>query len=150
MLYEVITRIAVVFDIGGANQRVVLQVGYDKHHPPISVLQSSQNIQRRLSPELEPNRQAAGALGLDLELVYRYLEERGIIDFRITSYNVCYTKLLRASRCRHPGRGNHRQREPPCFPCGPGARLAARNGGVKETVVRRNFRNGSDARNNFV
>jgi PAS domain S-box-containing protein len=56
-------------------------MAHEINNPLSGVLQSSQNIQRRLSPELEPNRQAAGALGLDLELVYRYLEERGIIDF---------------------------------------------------------------------
>jgi PAS domain S-box-containing protein len=56
-------------------------MAHEINNPLSGVLQSSQNIQRRLSPDLEPNRLTAEALGIDLELVYRYLEERGIIDF---------------------------------------------------------------------
>jgi PAS domain S-box-containing protein len=56
-------------------------MAHEINNPLSGVLQSSQNIQRRLSPELEPNRRTAEALGVDLKLVYRYLDERGIIEF---------------------------------------------------------------------
>jgi PAS domain S-box-containing protein len=56
-------------------------MAHEINNPLSGVLQSSQNIQRRLSPELEPNRRAAEALGVDLERLHRYLDERGILGF---------------------------------------------------------------------
>jgi signal transduction histidine kinase len=56
-------------------------MAHEINNPLSGVLQSGQNIQRRLSPELEANRQTAESLGVDLGLVYRYLEERGILGF---------------------------------------------------------------------
>ncbi len=56
-------------------------MAHEINNPLSGVLQSSQNILRRLSPDLEPNRRTAEALGVDLERVYRYLDERGILEF---------------------------------------------------------------------
>ncbi len=56
-------------------------MAHEINNPLSGVLQSSQNIQRRLSPDLEVNRQTAEALGVDLRLVYQYLQERGILEF---------------------------------------------------------------------
>ena len=56
-------------------------MAHEINNPLSAVLQSSQNIQRRLSADLEANRQMAESLGVDLQLVYRYLEERGILEF---------------------------------------------------------------------
>jgi len=56
-------------------------MAHEINNPLSGVLQSCQNIQRRLSPDLEPNRRTAEALGVDLDRVYRYLDERGILDF---------------------------------------------------------------------
>jgi signal transduction histidine kinase len=56
-------------------------MAHEINNPLSGVLQSSQNIQRRLSPDLEPNQRAAEALGVDLERLHRYLDERGILDF---------------------------------------------------------------------
>jgi PAS domain S-box-containing protein len=56
-------------------------MAHEINNPLSGVLQSSQNIQRRLSPELEPNRRTAEALGVDMERMYRYLDERGILGF---------------------------------------------------------------------
>jgi PAS domain S-box-containing protein len=56
-------------------------MAHEINNPLSGVLQSSQNIQRRLSADLEANRQAAESLGVDLQLVYRYLEVRGILEF---------------------------------------------------------------------
>jgi len=56
-------------------------MAHEINNPLSGVLQSSQNIRRRLSPELEPNRRVAAELGIDLELVHRYLDERGVLEF---------------------------------------------------------------------
>jgi PAS domain S-box-containing protein len=56
-------------------------MAHEINNPLSGVLQSSQNILRRLSPDLEPNRRTAEALGVDLGLVNRYLDERGILEF---------------------------------------------------------------------
>jgi PAS domain S-box-containing protein len=56
-------------------------MAHEINNPLSGVLQSCQNIQRRLSPDLEANRRTAAELGIDLELLYRYLDERGILDF---------------------------------------------------------------------
>ena len=56
-------------------------MAHEINNPLSGVLQSSQNIQRRLSAEVEANRRVAESLGVDLQLVYRYLEERGILEF---------------------------------------------------------------------
>ncbi len=45
------------------------------------IAQSAQNISRRISPELEANRQAAQELEIDLETIYAYLEKRQILGF---------------------------------------------------------------------
>ena len=56
-------------------------MAHEINNPLSGVLQSCQNIQRRLSPELEPNRRSAEALGVDMERMYHYLDERGILGF---------------------------------------------------------------------
>jgi len=56
-------------------------MAHEINNPLSGVLQSSQNIQRRISPDIQANRHTADALGIDLELVYRYLDERGILGF---------------------------------------------------------------------
>ena len=56
-------------------------MAHEINNPLSGVLQGSQNIQRRMSPDLEANRRTAEALGIDLGLVYRYLDERGILGF---------------------------------------------------------------------
>ena len=56
-------------------------MAHEINNPLSGVLQGCQNIQRRISPQLEANRRSAAELGLDLELMNRYLQERGIVDF---------------------------------------------------------------------
>lgn len=56
-------------------------MAHEINNPLSGVLQNSQNIQRRLSPDLEANLRTAETLGIDLRLVYDYLEERGILEF---------------------------------------------------------------------
>jgi len=56
-------------------------MAHEINNPLSAVLQSCQNILRRLSPELAANRQAAGEIGVDLDKVWQYLERRGIVRF---------------------------------------------------------------------
>ncbi len=56
-------------------------MAHEINNPLGGILQACQNIERRTSPELPKNREAAQALGIDLELVRRYLEERGVLEF---------------------------------------------------------------------
>jgi signal transduction histidine kinase len=56
-------------------------MAHEINNPLSGVLQSCQNIQRRLSPELAANRQVAESLGLGMEDLRRYLQNRGILDF---------------------------------------------------------------------
>ena len=69
-------------------------MAHEINNPLSGVLQGCQNIQRRLSPDLEPNRRTAEALGVDLDRVYRYLDERGILEF----VNAIQQSASRASR----------------------------------------------------
>ncbi len=56
-------------------------MAHEINNPLSGVLQSCQNIQRRLAPDLEANRRTAEALDVDLDRVYQYLDERGILGF---------------------------------------------------------------------
>jgi len=56
-------------------------MAHEINNPLSGVLQSAQNIQRRLSSELAANRQAAESLGLTVEQVRAYLDERDILRF---------------------------------------------------------------------
>jgi PAS domain S-box-containing protein len=56
-------------------------MAHEINNPLSAVLQSSQNILRRLSDDLPANQKAAHSLGLDLERVRRYLDRRGILHF---------------------------------------------------------------------
>jgi PAS domain S-box-containing protein len=69
-------------------------MAHEINNPLSGVLQSSQNIQRRLAPDLEANQRTAEAVGVDLDRVYRYLDERGILDF----VNTIQQSASRASR----------------------------------------------------
>ena len=56
-------------------------MAHEINNPLGAILQGCQNIMRRLSLDLPKNREVAETLGLDLELVNRYLKERGILHF---------------------------------------------------------------------
>jgi PAS domain S-box-containing protein len=56
-------------------------MAHEINNPLSGVLQSCQNILRRLSPELEANQAVARSLDLDLRRMGRFLEERGILGF---------------------------------------------------------------------
>ena len=56
-------------------------MAHELNSPLGGILQSVQNIQRRISPEYEKNQQVARALNLDLNLALEYWQQRGIINF---------------------------------------------------------------------
>jgi|GEM_PF-5040041 len=56
-------------------------MAHELNNPLGGILQGLQNVQRRLSPEIEKNVELAQELGFDLEKVQTYLKERGIARF---------------------------------------------------------------------
>ncbi|MGH8491685.1 MAG: two-component system sensor histidine kinase NtrB [Moraxellaceae bacterium] len=56
-------------------------MAHEINNPLAAILQSLQNVQRRLSPTQAGNRAAASALGLDINLLHAYLEARDINRF---------------------------------------------------------------------
>jgi len=56
-------------------------MAHEISNPLSIIMQGAQNTRRRLSAELPTNRATADALGLDLETLSRYLEERGVPEF---------------------------------------------------------------------
>ena len=56
-------------------------MAHEINNPLSGVLQSSQNILRRLSPDLPANKTTADALGLDIATINEYLDRRGVLGF---------------------------------------------------------------------
>ncbi len=56
-------------------------MAHEINNPLGGILQGIQNIERRLSPEMEANRTAAHKLGLDMNVIQEYLIDRKIDDF---------------------------------------------------------------------
>lgn len=56
-------------------------MAHEISNPLSIVMQSAQNVKRRLSTELPANRTLADALGLDLDVLGQYLEGRGVSGF---------------------------------------------------------------------
>ena len=56
-------------------------MAHEINNPLGGMLQSAQNIKRRLSPDLPANRQAAAACGTDMQAISCYLDQRGIHRF---------------------------------------------------------------------
>lgn len=56
-------------------------VAHEINNPLGSIMQSTQNIVRRLDPNLEANKQVAAEMQIDLQHQYNYLQKREIIGF---------------------------------------------------------------------
>lgn len=56
-------------------------MAHEINNPLSGILQSCQNMERRLSPELPGNIKTAEALGIELATINAYLEQRGILGF---------------------------------------------------------------------
>lgn len=58
--------------------RLAAGMAHELNNPIGSILQNIQNMQRRLSEELPANQKAASDIGLDMQQMQTYLEQRGI------------------------------------------------------------------------
>jgi PAS domain S-box-containing protein len=56
-------------------------MAHEINNPLGGILQACQNVERRTSADLARNREVAQELGIDIEAVRRYLDERGVLDF---------------------------------------------------------------------
>lgn len=56
-------------------------MAHEINNPLAAILQSLQNVQRRLNPQQPGNQAAANALGFDIKLLHNYLEARDINRF---------------------------------------------------------------------
>lgn len=56
-------------------------MAHEINNPLGAIMQHAQNIERRVSGDIEANRRVAAEVGIDLELVREYLERRGILAF---------------------------------------------------------------------
>jgi PAS domain S-box-containing protein len=56
-------------------------MAHEINNPLGTILQGSQNILRRMAPDMPQNRAVANAIGVDLDRIYRYLEQRQILHF---------------------------------------------------------------------
>lgn len=56
-------------------------MAHEINNPLGAILQGSQNILRRVAPDMPQNRAAAEAIGIDLDRIHRYLEQRQILRF---------------------------------------------------------------------
>ncbi|HXH02056.1 MAG TPA: PAS domain S-box protein [Candidatus Competibacteraceae bacterium] len=74
---EMMVQAEKMLSVGG----LAAGMAHEINNPLGTILQAAQNIQRRLAPDQDKNRQVAAALGLDMELMQRYLENRGIPRF---------------------------------------------------------------------
>lgn len=56
-------------------------MAHEINNPLGAIMQHAQNIERRVSGEIEANRRVAAEVGVSLDLVREYLERRGILTF---------------------------------------------------------------------
>jgi len=76
-LRELMVQTEKMLSVGG----LAAGVAHEINNPLAGILQSVQNILRRISPDLPANRRAAQDTGCDLDAVRRYLEHRDIVSF---------------------------------------------------------------------
>ncbi len=74
---QVMVQSEKMLSIGG----LAAGMAHEINNPLSGILQSCQNIQRRLSPDLPGNVTQAQTLGLDLDLMQEYLQQRSVLDF---------------------------------------------------------------------
>ena len=76
-LEEMMVQTEKMMSVGG----LAAGMAHEINNPLGAIIQGVQNIQRRISPALPANRKEADALGLSLETLNAYLENREIIRF---------------------------------------------------------------------
>lgn len=73
-LQEVMAQTEKMISIGGLGAGMAHEI----NNPLAAILQAAQNVERRLSPEIEKNREVAQQLGLDFQAMENYLDERQV------------------------------------------------------------------------
>ncbi len=74
---EMMVQTEKMLSVGG----LAAGMAHEINNPLGTILQGCQNVLRRISPNLDKNRQVAAELGLDMDTLYRYLEERDVLRF---------------------------------------------------------------------
>ncbi len=74
---EMMVQTEKMLSVGG----LAAGMAHEINNPLGTIIQGSQNILRRLTPDLPKNRETAENLGLDMDRVRAYLEARGILHF---------------------------------------------------------------------
>ena len=56
-------------------------MAHEINNPLGGILQSTQNLSRRIDPHLPKNKEVAESLGGDIQVIHQYLQQRGIVKF---------------------------------------------------------------------
>jgi PAS domain S-box-containing protein len=79
---EMIVQTEKMMSVGG----LAAGMAHEINNPLSAIVQGAQNIERRLSPEVNQNVATAKTLGVDLEIIREYMQVRGVLKF-ITNIN---------------------------------------------------------------
>ena len=76
-MQRVMVQTEKMLSVGG----IAAGIAHEINNPLGIILQAAQNLSRRCKPDSPGNRKVAEAMGLDLDIMSRYMEERGLSSF---------------------------------------------------------------------